>query len=123
LTLLLLSLACAACSPNHEANVRERARQLIVHLLQEDYAACAELADPDFVRQYGLKGAEIRFRILGAFAKLGNVTEDRVKIDTITVDSEANTATVNIQVQFGEEWKPIDSQRWVRKDNEWYLAL
>jgi hypothetical protein len=123
LTMLLALLACPGCSPNHEANVRERARQFVVLLLREDYEACAELTDPAFIRQHGVQGAALRFRIIGAFAKIGEITEEKVRIDTIAVDSEANTATVNLSVQIGDEWKPVTSQRWVRVDGNWYFAL
>jgi hypothetical protein len=109
LTLLFVLLAGAGCSPNHEANVRTRAQQLIVHLFQEDYAACAELTDPAFIRQHGLKGAEFRFFAMGAVVRIGDITQDKVRIDTVTIDSEANSATVNISIQTGDEWKPINS--------------
>ena len=122
LVLLLVSLACVGCSPDHETNVRERAELFADHLLQEDYTACAELADPAFIRQHGINGAELRFRIIGAFAKIGNITREKVRVDTITVNSEADTATVNINIQSGDEWKPIDSQRWVLVDGEWYIS-
>jgi hypothetical protein len=123
LTLLLVLLAGAGCSPNHEANVRTRAQQLIVRLLQDDYAACAELTDPAFIQQYGLKGAEFRFFAMGAVVRIGNITQDKVRIDTVTIDSEANSATVNISIQTGDEWKPINSQRWVHVEDQWYIAF
>jgi hypothetical protein len=123
LTLLFVLLAGAGCSPNHEANVRTRAQQLIVRLLQDDYAACAELTDPAFIQQYGLKGAEVHFRVIGAVVKIGNITQDKVRIDTVTIDSEAKSATVNISIQTGDEWKPINSQRWVHVEDQWYIAF
>ena len=123
LILLPALVACVGCSPNHEANVRERARQLIALLLQENYEACAELTDPAFIRQHGINGAKLRFGIIGAFAKLGNITEEKVRIDTIAVGSEADTATVNLSLQNGDEWKPIDPQRWVRVEGEWYITF
>jgi hypothetical protein len=92
-------------------------------LLQDDYAACAELTDPAFIQQYGLKGAEIHFRVIGAVVKIGNITQDKVRIDTVTIDSEAKSATVNISIQTGDEWKPINSQRWVRVEDQWYIAF
>lgn len=123
LMLLLVSLACAGCSPNHEANVRERAGQFVDRLLQEDYTACAELTDPAFIRQHGIQGAEIRYRVIGAFAKIGNITAEKVRVGTISVDTESDSATVDINLQAGDEWKPIESQRWVLVDGEWYIAL
>jgi hypothetical protein len=124
LMLLLLPalLALVGCGPNHEANVRERAQQFVVLLLQEDYEACAEMTDPAFIRQHGINGAKLRFMIIGAFTKVGNITEEKVSFGEITVDSETNSATVNVSIQAGDEWKPIQPLRWVLVEGEWYFA-
>jgi hypothetical protein len=119
----LALLIIAGCGPRHEDVVRGRARELITLLLQENYGSCAELTDPGFIRQHGTEGAKLRFRIMGAFAKIGNITEEKVRIDAVTVDSDSKTATVGISILTGEEWKPLDPQRWVRVDGNWYVTF
>ena len=50
LPLLSLRLLIVGCGPPHEETIRQRAELLVGHLVDENYEACVELTDPDFVR-------------------------------------------------------------------------
>lgn len=123
---LLVSLSIVAvigCSPNHEENIRIRAQQFAKSLVEEDYEGCVTLTDPRFLERFGAEGAKLRFRIMGAFVKLGKITADRVQVGEINVAEDAKTATVVLSIKSGEEWKPLPPQNWVFADSQWYVKL
>jgi len=96
---------------------------LIGHLVDENYEACVELTDPEFVRQKGIDGTKMAYRILGAFVKLGNITRDRVRIDQITVAEDAATATAELSLRIGDTRKPLKPLKWRRVDGQWYVEF
>jgi len=51
---LIVLLLATGCGPPHEETIRQRAELLIGHLVDENYEACVELTDPEFVRQKGI---------------------------------------------------------------------
>ncbi len=121
--LFILSLVVAGCGPPHEETIRQRAELLIGYLVEEDYEACVELTDPEFVRQRGTDGTKMAYRILGGFVKLGSITRDRVRIERITITEDAATATTDLSLRMGDTWKPLQPLKWRRVDGQWYVEL
>ncbi|MDY0165727.1 MAG: hypothetical protein RBS80_04240 [Thermoguttaceae bacterium] len=120
---LIVLLFAAGCGPPHEETIRQRAELLIGHLIDENYEACVELTDPEFVRQKGTDGTQMAYRMLGAFVKLGSITRDRVRIEQITVADDAATATVGLSLRAGDTWKSIQPLKWRRVDGQWYMEF
>ena len=121
--LFILPLLVAGCGPPHEETIHQRAELLIGHLVDEDYEACVELTDPDFVRQRGTDGTKMAYRLLGGFVKLGSITRDRVRIDQITVAEDAATATAGLSLRVGDTWKSLKPLKWRRVEGQWYVEL
>ena len=119
----IVPLLVAGCGPPHEETIRQRAELLIGHLVDENYEACVELTDPDFVRQRGTDGTTMAYRLLGGFVKLGNITRDRVRIEQITVAEDAATATAELSLRAGDTWKPLKLLKWRRVDGQWYVEF
>ncbi len=123
LLVAVLSLPAIGCGPSHEETILERSELLIGHLVDQNYAACVELTDPDFVRQKGTDGTQMAFRLMGVFVKLGNITHDRVRIERVTVAKDANTATADVSVLAGDTWRPLQPLKWRRVAGEWYVEF
>ncbi len=118
-----VSLLAAGCGPAHEETIRRRAELLVGHLVDENYDACVELTDPEFVRRKGIDGTKTAYRILGAFAKLGNLTRDRVKIERVSVAEDGTRATVDLSLLSGDTWRPVQPLKWRRVEGQWYVEF
>ncbi len=123
LSAVVLSLVAAGCGPSHEETIRQRSELLIGYLVDQDYAACVELTDPDFVRQKGTDGTQMAFRVMGVFVQLGNITHDRVRIERITVAEDATRGSAEIRVLTGSTWRALQPLKWRRVEGQWYIEF
>jgi hypothetical protein len=124
LLILFLLLLTTGCGPSHEEMIRQRAELLIAHLVDEDYEACIELTDPEFVQRKGTDGTKVAYQVLGVFVKLGNITRDSVRIDQITIAEDATTATADLSLQIGDTWRPLQQPlKWQRVEGQWYMEF
>lgn len=124
LSLMMVSLCLVGCGKAYqEKAVRERAQKLIGHLCRGETDACLEYADPIFVRAHGTGGAKLAFGVLGVVLKVGNHTEQTVRIDEVLLGEDGKKATVRLSLQVKGEWKPISPSKWIYADGKWYMTF
>ena len=123
--LLVGMVLIAGCGRvDHEAAVKQRTQELIGYLCADDLDGCLKLSDPIFVRAQGKDGVRVRFKILNALVKLGKLTPDKVRIDSIKIADDRKGAEVMTSIlSNNNEWKPLQPLRWVFSDGQWYLAF
>jgi hypothetical protein len=119
--LLLPAAGCAR--PDYEGAVLRRAETLVGHLFREEWDACVDMTDPVFVRAQGRDRVKFRFQLILGISKLGQLTQEDVRIDQVVVSEDAQTARAGLSVRQGEEWKPLDPLRWVRVEDTWYFTF
>jgi len=119
LCLLVFFSGCA----NHEADIRQRAQQLIDCLCADDMDGCVSLTDPLYVRGQGSDKVKIRFKIMFALTRLGQLNTEDIRVDQVVVSEDKKTAEVSLSARKGEEWNSLPPSNWVRVDNQWYISF
>jgi hypothetical protein len=119
----LILPATGCVRPDYEGQVRGRAETLVGHILRGEMDACVAMTDPVFVRAQGHSGVKFRFGLIRGVAKVGQLTEEDVRIGEVVVSEDARTAQVRVSIRQGEEWKPLDPMRWVRVEDTWYVTF
>jgi hypothetical protein len=109
---------------DHEALIRQRAQELIGYMCADDLDGCLKLSDPIFVRAQGREAVRTRFKVLNAFIKLGKVTPDKVRVDSVKVAEDGKTADMGASIMSNnDQWKPLQTMQWVFTDGQWYLTF
>ena len=107
----------------HEADIRQRAQQLINCLCAEDMDGCVSLTDPLYVRAQGSQKVKFAFGIFALVIRVGKLGPEDVRIDQVVVNDDKKTAQVHMSARNGEEWKPLTPSKWVRTENQWYISF
>jgi hypothetical protein len=107
----------------HKKAITDRTTTLVDDLVQDNMPGCLALADPAYLRQHGENAAKIHFGIMRGFMKVGNVKQDDVRIDDVTLGSDQKTAQVKVSIRVAGQWKALDPYRWTRVDGKWYLTF
>jgi len=123
ISLLVPLVTLVGCGPNHEAKIRERVTQLAVYSCSNDLDGCVQITDPVFVRSQGVAAVKARYKLLNAFVRLGQLTPDKIRIDSIEVAENGKSAQVGISFMVDDEWRKRDPARWVYHEGQWYVAL
>lgn len=118
---LTYDLAPFLWTGHHQKVIKERAQELIDHLAKDETAGALEMTDPGFVRQQGENLVKLRLKVLGALVRLAG--KDRLRVDQVILGPGGKTATIQLSMQQGNQWKPIDPSRWVRVDGKWYITF
>lgn len=108
---------------NHEADIRQRAQQLINCLCADDMDGCVSLTDPLYVRAQGSQKVKFAFKIFNLVIRVGKLGPEDVRIDQVVVGDDKKTAEVQMSARKGEEWQPLPPSKWVRVDKQWYISF
>jgi hypothetical protein len=109
---------------DREAAVRQRTQELIGYMAGDDLDGCIRLTDPVFVRAQGTEGVRVRFKILNALVKLGKLTPDKIRVDSIKVADDHKSAEVAMSfLSNSNDWKPLQPMKWIFTDGQWYVAF
>ncbi|MBC8873230.1 MAG: hypothetical protein H8E44_27665 [Planctomycetes bacterium] len=119
LCLLVFFSGCA----NHEADIRQRAQQLIGYLCADDMDGCVSLTDPLYVRAQGSQKVKFAFKIFNLVIRIGKLGPEDVRIDQVVLGEGNKTAEVHMSARKGEDWQPLEPSNWVRVDNQWYISF
>ncbi|MSU42294.1 MAG: hypothetical protein EXS22_10810 [Pedosphaera sp.] len=122
---VLTSLLLTGCGPSkskHEQLIRQRHKDFITALVQDNYAATVDVVAPDSRKNEGatkLVYGAIRLGIV-----FGQHRADDFRVDSVMMDDKCIQATVNTSTLTKGAWKPdAKPGNWVREGEQWYLQF
>jgi hypothetical protein len=132
--LALLGSLCvfAGCGPNHEASLRKRSHAYTTAILDDKFDDAVNYVDPDIVATKGRTQINSDLKtvvgIIKGLAQLGGRHAAGFEIRTVDISSDKKRATLQIVIfttdaNGGDRKEHPSDQKWVQKNQTWYIVF
>jgi len=103
--------------------ISERYIAFTEKVLAEDWDGCLGFVDTESQKRHGQGGIQTRLKIIAFVAKLGKVTREDIRVRTITLARDRQSATLVGELRSKGQWKDLSPSKMIREKDDWFMVV